>query len=219
VAAHELRTLTQAIIGYSDLFYLRPESIEEAIKAISRNAERLETLTRDILDVTRIEGHRLDLNKEKFDISEVVASAIEDTRRRVDDSNTKFEYTSRKVVVEADRMRISQVISNLQSNSIKFTKRGTVYISADNKDGQVIVSVKDMGAGIDPEMMSRLFTKFTQPNPRQARILDCSFLKALSKHTGVEFGLKTIRTEKVQHSPLGCLCKPDLYLQLHPLTL
>lgn len=116
-------------------------------------------------------------------------------------------------------MRISQVISNLQSNSIKFTKRGTVYISADNKDGQVIVSVKDMGAGIDPEMMSRLFTKFTQANPRQARILDCSFLKALSKHTGVEFGLKTIRTEKVQHSPLGCPCKPDLYLQLHPLTL
>ncbi len=102
VAAHELRTLTQAIIGYSDLFYLRPESREEAIKAISRNAERLETLTRDILDVTRIEGHRLDLNKEKFDISEVVASAIEDTRKRVDDSNTKFEYTSGKVVVEAD---------------------------------------------------------------------------------------------------------------------
>jgi hypothetical protein len=63
VAAHELRTPTQAIIGYSDLFYLRPESREEAINAIARNAERLESLTRDILDVTRIEGHRLDLNK------------------------------------------------------------------------------------------------------------------------------------------------------------
>ena len=52
VAAHELRTPTQAIIGYSDLFYLRPESREESIKAIARNAERLESLTRDILDVT-----------------------------------------------------------------------------------------------------------------------------------------------------------------------
>ncbi|MDQ3854630.1 MAG: sensor histidine kinase, partial [Thermoproteota archaeon] len=161
VAAHELRTPTQAIIGYSDLFYLRPESREESIKAISRNAERLESLTRDILDVTRIEGRRLDLNKEKFDISEVVASAIEDIRRRVDDSNIKFEYAPRKIVVQADRMRISQVISNLLGNAVKFTKQGAVYISADNKDGQVVVSVKDTGPGIDPEIMPRLFTKFT----------------------------------------------------------
>jgi signal transduction histidine kinase len=161
VAAHELRTPTQAIIGYSDLFYLRPESREESIKAISRNAERLESLTRDILDVTRIEGHRLDLHKEKFDISEVVASAIEDIRRRVHDGKIKFEYAPRKIVVEADRMRISQVISNLLSNAVKFTEQGTVYISADNKDGQVIISVEDTGPGIDPEIMPRLFTKFT----------------------------------------------------------
>lgn len=162
VAAHELRTPTQAIIGYSELFYLRPESREESIKAIARNAERLESLTRDILDVTRIEGNRLDLNKEKFDISEVVASAIEDTKSRVvDDGNIKFEYTPRKIVVQADRMRITQVVSNLLSNAVKFTKQGTVYISADNKDGQAVVSVKDTGSGIDPEIMPRLFTKFT----------------------------------------------------------
>jgi signal transduction histidine kinase len=161
VAAHELRTPTQAIIGYSDLFYLKPESREEAIKAIARNAERLESLTRDILDVTRIEGHRLDLNKERFDISEVIASAIDDTKRKLDDSNIKLEYTPSKIVVEADRMRISQVISNLLSNAVKFTKQGTVYISADNKDGQAVISVKDTGSGIDPEIMPRLFTKFT----------------------------------------------------------
>jgi signal transduction histidine kinase len=163
VAAHELRTPTQAIIGYSDLFYLRPESRELAIKAIARNAERLERLTHDILDVTRIEGHRLDLNKEKFDISEVVASAIEDTKSRVDDNSDsiKFQYTPRKIVVEADRMRISQVVSNLLGNAVKFTKQGTVYISADSKDGEAIVSVKDSGTGIDPEIVSRLFTKFT----------------------------------------------------------
>jgi signal transduction histidine kinase len=58
-------------------------------------------------------------------------------------------------------MRISQVLSNLLSNAVKFTKQGTVYISADNKDGQLIVSVKDTGSGIDLEIMSRLFTKFT----------------------------------------------------------
>jgi signal transduction histidine kinase len=161
VAAHELRTPTQAIIGYSELFYLRPQSREESIKAITRNAERLESLTRDILDVTRIEGHRLDLNKERFDISEVVASAIDDTRRRVDDSTIKFEYSPRKIVVQADRMRISQVVSNLLSNAAKFTKKGAVYISADTEDVHVVVSIKDTGPGIDTEIMPKLFTKFT----------------------------------------------------------
>ena len=160
VAAHELRTPIQAIIGYSDLFHLRPESREEAIKAISRNAERLERLTRDILDVTRIEGNRLDLNKEKFDISEVVASVVEDIQGRVENSNIKFEYIPKEILVHADRMRINQVVSNLLSNAVKFTKQGTIYISTDIEDGQVVVSVKDTGSGIDPEIMSRLFTRF-----------------------------------------------------------
>jgi signal transduction histidine kinase len=161
IAAHELRTPTQVIIGYSDLFYLRPENREEAMKAIARNAERLERLTRDILDVTKIEGHKLELNKEKINLSEVIASAIEDSKRNIEDGNIKFEYTPRNIVVEADRERISQVISNLLSNAIKFTKQGTIYILEDIKDGQAVVSVKDTGPGIDSEIMSRLFTKFT----------------------------------------------------------
>ncbi len=110
IAAHELRRPTQAIIGYSDLFYLRPENREEAIKAIARNAERLELLTCYILDITRIEGHRLDLNKEKFDISEVIASAVYDTSRTIEDGDIKFEYTPSKILIRADRMRVSQVI-------------------------------------------------------------------------------------------------------------
>jgi signal transduction histidine kinase len=65
------------------------------------------------------------------------------------------------MVVEADRERIIQVISNLLSNAVKFTKHGTIYVSEENKDGQVIVSVKDTGTGIDSEIIPRLFTKFT----------------------------------------------------------
>jgi signal transduction histidine kinase len=91
----------------------------------------------------------------------VVASVIEDTQRRVEDSNIKFEYIPKEILVHADRMRINQVVSNLLSNAVKFTKQGKIYISTDNEDGQVVVSVKDTGSGIDPEIMSRLFTKFT----------------------------------------------------------
>ena len=162
VAAHELRTPTQAIIGYSELFYIRPESREEAMKAIARNAERLERLTSGILDVTRIEGQKLSLKKEKFSLSETISSTVEDAKRSIHDSHIKFEYhTQRNIVVEADRERISQVISNILNNAVKFTKQGTIYISEDIKDGQAIVSIKDTGTGIDPEIMSMLFTKFT----------------------------------------------------------
>ena len=161
VAAHELRTPTQAILGYSDLFYLRPESREDAIKAIVRNAERLQRLSSDILDVTRIEGHRLNLNKEKFNLSEVIASAIEDVEGRAGDSKIKVEYMPKNIMIEADRERIIQVISNLLSNAFKFTKQGIIYVSEDNRGGQVIVSIKDTGTGIDSEIIPRLFTKFT----------------------------------------------------------
>jgi signal transduction histidine kinase len=161
IAAHELKTPTQAILGYSDLFYLKPESREDSIRAIARNAERLERITRDILDVTRIEGHRLDLNKEKFDLSEVVASSIEDIKTRIDGSKINFEYTPKEISMKADKMRITQVISNLLTNAAKFTKHGIVYISTEIMDGQVVVSVRDTGSGIDPQIRSRLFTKFT----------------------------------------------------------
>jgi signal transduction histidine kinase len=161
VAAHELRTPTQAIIGYSELFYIRPESRDEAMKAIARNSERLDRLTSAILDVTRIEGQKLTLNREKFNLSEVLSSAVEDAKSTTDGSNIKFEHsTPRNIVVEADRERISQVISNLLNNAVKFTKRGTIYISEETKDGQAVVSIKDTGTGIDPEIMSMLFTKF-----------------------------------------------------------
>ena len=163
VAAHELRTPTQAIIGYSDLFYLKPERRQEAMKAIARNAERLERLTSEILDVTRIEGHKLNLNKEKFNLSEIISFSVEDAKRGIDDSsNIKFDYHPQgNMIVESDRERISQVISNLLNNAAKFTKRGRIYISQEMRDGEVVVSVKDTGPGIDPEIMSVLFTKFT----------------------------------------------------------
>jgi signal transduction histidine kinase len=161
VAAHELRTPTQAILGYSDLFYLRPESREEAIKGIARNAERLQRLSTDILDVTRIEGNKLQLLKENFNLSEAIASSIDDAKGRIDDSKIKIDYTPKNIMVEADRERIIQVISNLLRNAIKFTKEGTIYVSEENRNGQVIVSVKDTGEGIDSEILPKLFTKFT----------------------------------------------------------
>ena len=164
VAAHELRTPTQAILGYSELFESDPGIREEAMKAVWRNASRLERLTQDILDVSRIEGKALNLHKEKFALGDVIQPAIEDVKRQVANGDIKFVNASDgDISVHGDKARITQVISNLLNNAVKFTKRGTITITTRHEPaaGKVEVTVMDDGEGIHREIMPRLFTKFT----------------------------------------------------------
>jgi len=160
IAAHELRTPTQAIIGYSELLEMQPEDKDEHIQAISRNAQRLERLTSDILDVTRIEGNLLNLQKEKVNLDYIVSSVIKDIKNRVSNGSIKFVYEPTNIVVDADKNRLTQVISNLVSNAVKFTPNGEIEISASKSEKQVVIAVKDTGSGIDPKIYPRLFTKF-----------------------------------------------------------
>ncbi|MDQ3852783.1 MAG: HAMP domain-containing histidine kinase, partial [Thermoproteota archaeon] len=170
---------------------VQEEEQKEMLQVILRNANRLHQLTEHILDVTRIESHTLQIKKEKFNLNDVILNVIEDYRRHTanasNNSNVKLMYepanssassnssdnrnsSSRiTLIVEADRQRLIQVISNLLNNAIKFAQEGTVTISTSirknaNKDGEVkeevVIAVKDTGTGIDPELMPRLFTKF-----------------------------------------------------------
>jgi two-component system sensor histidine kinase VicK len=170
IAAHELRTPTQAILGYAELSQMQSSNIkkDEALSKIVKNAERLQRLTEDILDVTRIESQSLKLDKRKFDLRDMTASILDDYRNRI--QNTKnvelvLLNVDKPIFVVADKERISQVLSNLVINALKFTKSGTISVSieevnnADNKK-EFIVAVKDTGTGIDSDMMPRLFTKF-----------------------------------------------------------
>jgi nitrogen-specific signal transduction histidine kinase len=170
VASHELRTPTQSVLAYSELLRRHPERRDEMIQAIYRNAERLQRLTNDILDVTRIESKTLTLNKEKFNLSDLLSNIVQDYKNNIEKSNGNVrlvynESNKDSFIVEADRERIVQVISNLLNNAIKFTEetRGDVYVAAEEKekaDQKVVVTVKDTGIGIDLEILPRLFTKF-----------------------------------------------------------
>jgi two-component system, OmpR family, sensor histidine kinase VicK len=177
IASHELRTPTQAILSYSELLQKHPERREEMIQALSRNAARLQTLTDDILDVTRIESETLMLKIEPLDIGDLLSSIIEDYRNQIEKNNDNLELqyhyfepktNDQKIIVEADRARLIQVISNLLDNAFKFTKsRGSIFVTAENKNTEngnkkqeIIVRIKDTGRGIAPEIMPRLFTKF-----------------------------------------------------------
>jgi two-component system sensor histidine kinase VicK len=174
IASHELRTPTQAVLSYSELLQRHPERREEMIKAINRNAERLQRLTEDILDVTRIESKALYLHKDQFNINELLSNIVEDYKNNIEknNSNVRLLYSESAnedgFLIEADRQRITQVISNILNNAIKFTeeKRGEVNVIVEKEENQVgkgqevVVSIKDRGSGIDREITSRLFNKF-----------------------------------------------------------
>jgi len=181
VAAHELRTPIQPILGLSQILrsMKRDDSEhDEFLDAIIRNAKRLKRLTENILDVTRIESHLMQLRKEVFNLNEVISKAVEDYRIRVQNlnSNAKLLYRPRGyhnfngddfIFVHADKERITQVISNLLDNAIKFTGRddGPIVITIETREKkenqeEAIVTIKDNGPGIDPEILPKLFSKF-----------------------------------------------------------
>ena len=173
VAAHELRTPIQPVIGLSDILHskIKDSKQRELLDVVIRNAKRLQRLSEDILDVTRIESQTLILNKEKFNLNDIISNAIQDHKNEIEKTNgsLKLLYENEEkeddnIIVEADRIRLSQVISNLIRNAIKFTKEGIILITArkdnSNNNNQVIISVKDTGSGIDPEILPRLFSKF-----------------------------------------------------------
>jgi signal transduction histidine kinase len=196
IASHEIRTPAQSILGYSELLQILFEEEQgdnqakrgedssnrkeldnqkkKALEAIDRNADRLQKLVKDILDITKIESNTLRLDKERFSLNDKIRGAIEDVVTKKDASsdknkNIKFEpKEGEDIFIDADKSRIYQVISNLLKNAIKFVKEdGTITITVDlgtmkGKGGEevVVVKVKDTGTGIDASILPRLFTKF-----------------------------------------------------------
>jgi signal transduction histidine kinase len=168
VAAHELRSPIQPILGLSEVLLNQEGNIEQYYKflnAINRNAKRLQQLTENILDVTKIESHTLKLHKEKVNINEKIRKVINDVKSQIrnpDKLKIVFSEPKNPIYVEADKVRLYQIIANLLTNAIKFTKEGAISISTDVKhnDNELIISIKDSGEGIHPIIMPRLFTKF-----------------------------------------------------------
>jgi two-component system sensor histidine kinase VicK len=166
VAAHELRTPIQPILGLSEVLQSKIIDNEQRnlIDVISRNAKRLQRLTEDILDVTRIESQSLNLKKERFDLNDIIMSILAEYGSQTSGkNNVKITFVPKgDFIVQGDRGRLGQVISNFISNAIKFTQEGNIDISLERlqDDKDVVLSVKDTGSGIDPDIMPRLFTKF-----------------------------------------------------------
>jgi signal transduction histidine kinase len=171
IAAHELRTPVQPILGMAELLELgfeggqsKTEITRDEIDIILRNAKRLERLSSDVLETARIESQSLRLNKQLFSLHEVISTSIRDAKNQIGDQDIPIRYDPKDIVVYADKGRISEVVSNILNNAIKFTHNGSITVSVEvqsNDSGsEVIVLIRDEGTGIDREIASRLFSKF-----------------------------------------------------------
>lgn len=171
VAAHELRTPIMPILGEAELIENDLSDNEfasvskEQISSIIRNAKRLDRLAADILDVTNIEGKSLKLNKSTFDIDEILSELVTEYSRHIENDQSKsnglkISYEPIHVRIFADRYRITQVISNIINNAIKFTDQGSIAIEGTVSSSQLTIKIIDTGKGIDKEIVNRLFDKF-----------------------------------------------------------
>jgi signal transduction histidine kinase len=135
------------------------------LEVINRNAKRLQRLTEDILDVTRIESQSLLLRIERFNIIDVIQNVVADSTKSVGNRKLKVDLLGSKdpIFIEADKGRITQVVTNILNNAIRFTSDigGEIRISIEMKDSkEVLLQVKDTGKGIDLEILPKLFSKF-----------------------------------------------------------
>lgn len=189
IAAHELRTPIQPILGLSQVLLsekMDRERTEDLLLVITRNAERLQRLVEDILDVSKIDSQSLHLKMQKFNLNALILSILSDHKNqfeRQQGHSKKLIFTAagkeKDIYIVGDMRRISQVLTNLLSNAIKFIEgdEGEIVVSAERKEEQereeadkknadIVISVKDSGTGIDPEIFPRLFTKFASKSER-----------------------------------------------------
>ena len=185
IAAHELRTPTQSILGFTEILQDATKNgpaqteagsgvnIDEAVNSISNNARRLKKLTDDILTVSRIDNNRMTISRENFDLDNAIRDVIEEMKkggaagRKGEYLDIKFDQETASLPVSADPTKIHEVLSNLLTNAVRFSDgKGTITIqSGRTPDNQAIVSIKDQGKGIDPEILPKLFNKFVTTSP------------------------------------------------------
>lgn len=166
IASHELKSPLHPIYGFVELAQNGDIGMREALEGISKQARQLEEVANRILDISRIDNGILQLAYEKFDLNDLLSEIVSSYR-----TNEKIEFKinlEKGDEIEADRVRISQVIRNLINNALKFTENGVIQVTTQyNLEKNVVeVSIRDSGSGIHPDILPNLFHKFATRGPK-----------------------------------------------------
>jgi signal transduction histidine kinase/CheY-like chemotaxis protein len=168
--SHELRTPLTAMLGWVRMLRaarLNPEQTARALETIERNTLWQAKLIDDLLDVSRIISGKMQLERQVVDVGGVVGAALEALRRDADAKGValEVELASGTAVVNGDPVRLAQVVANLVSNAIKFTPAGgrvAVELGLARERGQIVITVRDTGAGIEAALLPHVFDRFRQ---------------------------------------------------------
>lgn len=165
--SHEVRTPLNGVLGMAQAMArdtLSPKQAER-LEIIRRSGESLLGTLNDMLDLSKIEAGKLQIEMLEFDLDELIDGACDTFSALAAQKGLTFEA---RIAPEAqgayvgDPLRLRQVLNNLISNAVKFTERGRVEVAVDREDGLLIIAVRDTGMGIPPDLRDRLFSKFEQ---------------------------------------------------------
>jgi PAS domain S-box-containing protein len=182
--SHELRTPLNAVFGWTRLMQekmLSEEERAEAVNSIMRNAEAQARLIEDVLDITRIVNHKLSLDRNVLNPVGIVQEAVEAVRPSavIKDLALETFIEAEDLLVDADAMRLQQVVLNILTNAVKFTPRGgTIWLRISRDRGQASIEIADTGQGISPELLPHIFERFRQGDSSSTR-----------RHGGLGLGL------------------------------
>ncbi len=167
--SHELRTPMNSVIGFTGLLLDEPLTVEQKdyVESIRNSGEALMTLINEVLDFSRMERNKMDLELQAFDLRKIMEEAMDIVAAQAANKGLELNYAFNKNVPEAiigDPGRLRQVLSNLLSNAVKFTKEGEVEINVSlNQDqDEIHFAVRDTGIGIPEEDLFKLFQPFGQ---------------------------------------------------------
>lgn len=196
VLAHELRNPLAPIKNSVTVLKARPMpdlQMAWARDVVERQVDQMARLLDDLLDLSRISRNRLELRKERVELAHVIAAAVETSRPMIDSAGHELNLTgpSDPVYLDADPIRLAQVLENLLNNAAKYTERGgRITLEATLEGRELVLSVRDNGIGISEEQLPRIFDMFAQTNSALQRAqgglgIGLSLVRALvEKHGG-----------------------------------
>lgn len=170
MASHQLRTPLSAIKGYISMllegsYGQLPEKAKEKLKNVFQSNERLIKIVNDLLNISKIELGRMELERQAVQLEELIQSSCEELKLEAEKRNLKLSFEKPKKPlpkINIDSLKIRQVILNLIDNAIRYTHQGEIKIEAKRKSSSILISIKDTGEGLTPEEGKRIFEGFTR---------------------------------------------------------
>lgn len=175
MASHELRTPVTAITGYIELIRDKlsveeNQKVNEDFNILEIMSGDLKILINDLLDVSRLEQHRLKVSKQNIQVNDIVSRVISSLYLSAKQKGLIIKFTPYELPeIKTDPDRVRQVLTNLLGNSIKYTLKGEIIITVQKRSRNIEITVKDTGVGIPADHLSKLFTKFHRVKDQNTR--------------------------------------------------